>query len=369
MVARCLVPCLLASAALSSAFDPQLGFNSFVAVENRTLDEIHQAALKEGGTLTVWHGGDEKNQQDSLKEAFEARFPGMTLNITVDLSKYHDVNLDRQLATDSLYVDSIILQTLHDYPRWKSQGALLPYKPLGWDEVHDEYKDPQGFYAGIGIFGWSNVWNSEYVSDGPKEYADYLKPEFKDKLVLTYPNDDDAVLYAFDLILRHQGVAWFDALLTQNPRWVRGTATPATLVGSSNGSYTATFTTALGLSPPSPFNISFPSPAGGSDGGPSFVTWPQTAAILTDAPHPESARLLHSYLLTKERQAAAGGWSVRKDVAAPGGYPADALDMPGTDPTEFARWMADRAAVERLRFFFEDRIGTAVGESPLEDGI
>lgn len=36
---------------------------------------------------------DEKNQQDSLKEAFEAKFPGLTLNITVDLSKYHDVNV------------------------------------------------------------------------------------------------------------------------------------------------------------------------------------------------------------------------------------------------------------------------------------
>ncbi|KKY21108.1 putative abc transporter [Diplodia seriata] len=293
MVSGSLVSCLLASAALSSAFDPQLGFNNYVGVENRTLDEIYQAALKEGGTLTVWHGGDEKTQQDGLKEAFEAKFPGMTLNITVDLSKYHDVNLDRQLATDSLYVDSIILQTLHDYPRWKSQGALLPYKPLGWDQVHDAYKDPQGYYSGIGIFGWSNVWNSRYVSEGPKEYTDYLKPEFKNKLVLTYPNDDDAVLYAFDLILRRQGLAWFDALLAQNPRWVRGTATPATLVGSSNGSYVATFTTALGLSPPSPYNISFPSTSG------AFVTWPQTGAILRDAPHPESAKLLHSFLATK----------------------------------------------------------------------
>ena len=36
---------------------------------------------------------DEKNQQDHLKQAFEARFPGMTLNLTVDLSKYHDINV------------------------------------------------------------------------------------------------------------------------------------------------------------------------------------------------------------------------------------------------------------------------------------
>lgn len=59
MVSGSLISCLLASAAVSSvtAFDPQLGFNNYVEVENRTLDEIYQAALKEGGTVTVWHGG------------------------------------------------------------------------------------------------------------------------------------------------------------------------------------------------------------------------------------------------------------------------------------------------------------------------
>lgn len=100
------------------------------------------------------------------------------------------LQLDRQLATDNVYVDSIILQTLHDYPRWKSQGALLPYKPLAWEKIHDDYKDDDGFFTGLYIFGWSNVWNTKYVTDGPKEYEDFLRPEFKNKLVLTYPNDD-----------------------------------------------------------------------------------------------------------------------------------------------------------------------------------
>ncbi|XMA19789.1 hypothetical protein WAI453_012580 [Rhynchosporium graminicola] len=120
-------------ASLITAFDPQLGFNSFVEVETRSLDELHEAALKEGGLVTLWAGGDEKNKQDGLKTAFESRFPGMTLNVTVDVSKYHDGSLDQQIATDSLIVDNIVLQTLNDFPRWKIQGALLPYKPQGFD--------------------------------------------------------------------------------------------------------------------------------------------------------------------------------------------------------------------------------------------
>jgi lysophospholipid acyltransferase (LPLAT)-like uncharacterized protein len=35
--------------------------NAAVQVEDRTLDEIHKAALAEGGVVTLWHGGDESN--------------------------------------------------------------------------------------------------------------------------------------------------------------------------------------------------------------------------------------------------------------------------------------------------------------------
>lgn len=104
-----------------------------VAVETRTLDQIHAAALKEGGVVTVWGGGDERDGPNPLKTAFEARFPGMTLNMTIDLSKYHDGKINQQLAAKNVYVDSVTLQTLHDFPRWKSEGALLNYKPLGWN--------------------------------------------------------------------------------------------------------------------------------------------------------------------------------------------------------------------------------------------
>jgi len=37
-------------------------------------------------------------------------------------------------------------------------------------------------------------------------YQDFIKPEFKDKIVLTYPNDDDAVLYQFELMYVHLSV-------------------------------------------------------------------------------------------------------------------------------------------------------------------
>lgn len=198
------LPKIVTSAAIlatgvAAAYDTLLQFNVAPEVETRTLDEIHQAALAEGGVVTLWHGGDEKNDQAALKTAFEKRFPGMTLNVTVDVSKYHDGNIDQQLVEGNVYVDSVILQTVHDYPRWDQEGALLRYKPLNFDKIHPNFRDTWGAWYAVVVFGWSNIWNTDKLAEGPVEYSDYLKPEFQDKLVFTYPNDDDAVLFAFDL--------------------------------------------------------------------------------------------------------------------------------------------------------------------------
>ena len=160
--------------------------------------------------------------------------------------------------------------------------------------------------------------------------------------------------------MQQKGAAWFDKFLAQNPRWVRGTASPVTLIQQSNSTVAATFTSGVGLDPIPGINSTFP-----TDG--LFVSWPQTGAILKDAPHPEGAKLLHSFMLSTEFQQSQG-WSVRQDVPAPPGLP-DIMNMPSTNPTAFARWMADRETVERLRFWFENRIGSAQGVSPLVDNI
>ncbi|KAF4465413.1 ABC-type Fe3+ transport system [Fusarium albosuccineum] len=363
MLRQLLTYSFLASGA--AAYDQVLGFNSAPEYETRSLDQIYKAALKEGDTITVWHGGDEKNQQDALKKAFEDKFPGLTLNVTVDLSKYHDVRLDEQLAAgkDAVYVDSIILQTLHDYPRWSQEGALLNYAPAGFEEIDHAFKDDNAAWYGVYVFFWSGAWNTDKLPKikAPAEFEDWLRPEFKNKLVLTYPNDDDAVLWAFYLILQQYGTTWFDKLLAQKPRWVRGSQTPNTLIAQENSTYAAYFGASGSFVNADPLAYSVPTKG-------KYVSWPQTAGILKDAPHPEGAKLLHNFLLSREFQESSGMWSTRRDIPTPEGAP-NLWNATATNPAEFARFMADRALVERVKLYFEARLGTAQGLSPLEDDI
>lgn len=188
----------LATGALA---DNLLSFNTAPAIETRTIDEIYQAALAEGGTVTVWAGGDETTQQDSLKQAFEAAFPGMTLNVTVDVSKYHDGKIDQQLDSGNVFVDATFLQTLHDFPRWAQQGDLLNYAPVGFDQIHPAFKSTDASWYGLFIIQWGISYNTAKIPGiSIAEYPDFLQEGLKDKLVLTYPNDDDAVLYQFYLM-------------------------------------------------------------------------------------------------------------------------------------------------------------------------
>lgn len=161
--------------------------------------------------------------------------------------------------------------------------------------------------------------------------------------------------------MNQYGPEWFDELLANNPRWVRGTGSPLAVLRQPNSTQAVTFTASIGLRSSGTLNASFPAE------GP-FVSWARSIAILKNAPHPESAKLFANFLLDDEFQRNSSQWSARKDIAAPGGYPG-ILDMDTTNSAEYLRFMSDRARVEALRMLFEDKIGMPQGPSPLVDDL
>lgn len=237
------LPLLTRGAVILTAGLFSLTAQAAVTQESRSLDNIYQSALKEGGAVTVYAGGDTPGQQDGIKQAFEKRFPGMKLNVIVDYSKFHDARIDNQIATHSLIPDVVQLQTLQDFPRWKKEDVLLNYKPAGWDKIWPEFRDGDGAWTGVFVDAFSNVVDSRQLrqKDWPREAADYLRPALKDKIVVTYPNDDDAVLFWFKQVVDKYGWNYVAKFSEQNPIYVRGTQAPADYV--ENGKASATFST------------------------------------------------------------------------------------------------------------------------------
>lgn len=332
-----------------------------VQPDTRTLEELYEVAQKEIGDkpLIIYAGGDSPRQGDILKHAFQAAFPKIKMEIIVDLSKFHDARIDLQLANRSLVPDIVQLQSLQDFTRWKSEDCLLNYKVIDWDHIYDGLKDPDGAYTGVLIVAFSNNLNTAQLStdtsEWPTEALDYLKPMYKNKLIMTYPNDDDAVLYLFKKITEKYGFEYLNSLVAQNVTWVRGTQVPLDRVTA--GDFLATMTAANSLIP-IPGKAQFVLPKKDP-----FVIWAQTAAILKYSPHPETAKLYLSFMVSKAMQSSGTTFSVRDDIEPPKGYKS-IWDYKNGNPLAFPAFMADRAAVERFKNQVSLIVGEVVGPNP-----
>ncbi|KAG0157750.1 ABC-type Fe3+ transport system [Penicillium digitatum] len=329
------------------------------AIENRTLDEIYASAKHEMGDLIVLWGGDAVSQGVPTIAAWQARFPEIKLNLTVDVSKYHDSRVNRQFqrnGTDG--ADIAVLQTLHDFGRWKREGRLLPYKPLKWEDIYSAIKDPHGAFVGAYIYQFGDlIYNTGLLNESsvPSSYGEFVRPEWKSKLALTYPNDDDAITYLFSVIIDKYGWDWFESLLEQDVQWVRGTGEPADYVAEVNSTRSLSFTTNLNTAT----NLASKAPED------ARLLWPQTGAIFASTPRPESAKLFMSWLLSDEYQEQfvnSQTYLARKDLPSKLG---NVWDDEFTALTQFATFMENRDLVEWWRLQFETSIGTAQGLSPV----
>lgn len=324
--------------------------------ETKTLDQLYAEAKAEGGRLVVYAGGDWKDQQDDTKGAFEKRFPGIEVQMVVDYSKYQDARIDNQLATGTLVPDVVQLQTLQDFPRWKREGALLPYKPAGFDKVHDRFKDKDGAWIATDVLAFGAAYNKELVgNDAPHSVRDFADPKWKGRIASAYPNDDDATLYLYGRYVKKFGRHWL-AAMAENTEFLRGS--------DSAGNRMAAGEKAIGLG-------GWVTPDAGKDPAATtvgmlpdtkdpFVAWGRREAILQKARHPAAAKLFLNWQLSKEQQTS-DGWSVRTDVDPPAGLKR-VWQYENANLDGFPAFMTDRAAAERLRQQMTVYIGEVRGE-------
>ncbi|EJP64195.1 Fe3+ ABC transporter periplasmic protein [Beauveria bassiana ARSEF 2860] len=334
--------------------------------DTRSIDEIYEAARNESGVLNVYFGGSSQAAAAPLLNAFRSRFPDVEINITAELSKYADSKIDRSYIEGNPFIDVAILQTVQDFARWDKQLRLLHYKPANFDDINLAIKHIDGAYFPVTFnqFG-PFYYDSDLVPQErvPTTYADVLDPYWKGKIVLTYPNDDDGVLYLFALIIERYGFQWLDSLLQQDVQWVRGaSAATGTIISNhnaTNGSRVLTFSGLGGFTPSTSFLlVQRPAPPD------RFMTWAQLAGIFASTPRPESAKLFASFLLSDEWQqpiAQTGAPSIRTSLTGDN----NVFAANNTEPTGYITFMSNREEVEWWRLQLETSIGLAVGPNPV----
>jgi len=299
-----------------SAFALTALFICALPARGQSLDALYEKAKAEG-SVALYTGGPTAPWDAAAKE-FSARYPGVTVSVTGGFSNVLDKKIDAQLAGSKLEVDMAVFQTLQDFARWKQQGALLEFKPQGFDKIDPSFSDPSGAFVAVQINAHTYAYNPNLVKpeDAPRSALDFLNPRFKGKVVSCYPADDDATLYAFYSIVQKYGWSYMDRYMANQPNFIQGHLGVVRSIAS--GENLVTFDTIatismdqknLGLAQAVAFPESDPLPI-----------WPFTAAVFKAAPHPNAAKLFLTWYLSPEEQARIGNWSPRSDVPAPYGW-------------------------------------------------
>ncbi|MFA6058397.1 MAG: ABC transporter substrate-binding protein [Taibaiella sp.] len=336
--------------------------NKKTTVPEDELTEINRLYLEakaEGNEFILWGGGDSPGGLNLIKNEWQKDFPDIKITARVDLSKFLDVDIDQAIANGGVVPDVAQLQTIHDFHRWKLQGALEPFKSVNWNNIPDDIKDQNAAFTPLFMGTFSIVASRINVNPLPTSYLDLLKPQFKNKMMLTYPHDDDAVLFLYKKVVDKYGWAFVDSLIAQNPEWIRGTAAPRAQIQKGNKLVTMGVSAAFEKERDGGSPIVLPAED-------PFLTWPQTAAIFKNAKHKAAAKLYIAWILSKKMQNVWTQWSVRKDMPTKGDYK-NYREYPNTSPVEFINFMLDRNGVEQFKNQMKTKIGPVQGSSPLTD--
>jgi ABC-type Fe3+ transport system substrate-binding protein len=351
-VGRTIMPLFrpLATAALALL---GLVFAAAAPARAQAADELHAKAKAEGAF--VFYVGGPTAPWEAQARVFEQRYPGIKVSITGGFSNVLDRKVDQQLKDGKLEVDAAIFQTLQDFVRWKAEGRLLAFKPLGFEAIDPSFKDADGAFYGVMVIAMPYMYNTQHVSpaDLPNSAPDFLKAQFRGKMVTPYPADDDATLWLFHKIVLKYGWDYMDKYMANKPSFIQGHLGQQRSIAS--GQNWVTFD--------SIFNITEPEKKAGKPVGSHFSTidatpiWPLTGAIFKDAPHPNAAKLFLGWLMEPEQQARTGTWSSRRDVPPPAGYK-PILDYKVVN--DYRSFLTDEPQLLALRKRFEGITGPVV---------
>jgi ABC-type Fe3+ transport system substrate-binding protein len=282
----------------------------------QSLDELYEKAKQEKSIALVAAGPSEPYQH-WIRE-FQQAYPGVTVSFTGGLSNGLNRKINQQILDKKVESDIAIFQTIQDFVRWKREGALLLFRPQGFDAIDPAFKDEDGAFTTVSVNMVSYAYNTQLLapSDVPRSALDFLKSPFQGRLITTDPTEDDASLLTFRGIVVKYGWDYMDKYMAQKPAFVtngHASVSNAVASGAALATFDSTSTTPRLKRDGKPIEAVLSQ----ADATPVFLV---AAAIFKDAPHPNAARLFLDWYLAKEQQTRTGTFSARADVPPPEGF-------------------------------------------------
>jgi iron(III) transport system substrate-binding protein len=298
-----------------------------------------EAAKKEG--KVVYYTSIDLPLAEKIARAFEAKYPGIAVRVERTGAERVFQRIGQEYASKIFAVDVVNSSDAAHFIAWKRNGILQPYVPEDVAKFYPaEHKDPDGQFASFRV-GMSVIgYNTSLVKaeDAPKSFADLLDPKWMGKMVKAHPGYSGNVMSATFEIVRDLGWEYLEKLAKQKIMQVQSSTDPPKklALGERAVMVDGNEYNALQLKEGGkPIEIVYP-----SEGTPMAVG---PNAIFKNAPNPNAARLLQSYMFTPECQQLVINVGALRSVH-PG-----AKEKPGRKPFREVKVMKDDpAGVEKM---------------------
>jgi iron(III) transport system substrate-binding protein len=300
--------------------------------------ELIGAATKEG--KVSWYTAVDLPVAERIAKAFEAKYPGIPVRVERSGGERIYQRIGQEYASNIHAVDVVNSSDAAHFIVWKRDGILAPYVPEDVALHYPaEHKDPDGLFASWRIWLCVIGYNTKLVKaeEAPKSFADLLDPKWVGKIVKAHPGYSGTIMTATFQTARDVGWSYFEKLAQQKVMQVQSSADPPKKLALGERAIMADgneYNLVQLKEKGDPVEIVYP-----TEGTPIIIG---PSGVMKDAPNPNAARLLQSFMFSPECQQLMVDWGGLRS------FHALVKDKPGRKPLGEIKLMKDdAAAVER----------------------
>ena len=260
--------------------------------------ELIAAAKAEG--KVVFYTSIDLQVAAKIVKTFEATYPGIAVQVERNGAERIFQRIAQERDSKIFAADILESSDTAQFIVWKRLGWLMPFVPL---EVAEKWpsdqRDPDGCFASVRYTLSPIAYNTRLAkaADAPTSFADLLDKKWTGKIVKAHPGYSGGIVTSTFQTSRDLGWDYFERLGKQRVLQVQSATEPPKKLALGERAIMADgleYLLVLMKENGNPVEIVYP-----SEGTPFL---PGSAAIADRAPHPNAARLLVSFLFSREAQ-------------------------------------------------------------------
>ncbi len=292
-----------------------------------------------GGEDIVIYCALDRNFSEPLIKEFEKR-TGLKVEALFDVEAHKTVGLVRKIKeemdTGRVRCDIFWNNEIANTIKLKNLGALAPYISPNAADIPARFKDSGGYWAGFAARARVLIVNTELLPDPdkrPGSFEDLVSPEWKGKGGIAKPltgttASRGAVL--FQKLGAAGAEAFFERIIEMDVYLTPGNANLMKQVRKGKYAFGFTDTDDFNVARADGYPVAAVYPDQG-EGQMGTLVIPNTVALIKNGPHPEAAKKLIDYILSKEVEERLAHSSSAQIPLHPGVKTPDHVKVPGKD--------------------------------------